>query len=261
MSTTVKYIKKSNFLDGQPKFKGQSGYPFSKVVLVPIRNQFDSCYLTGLTLEDEKFYEKSLGYAEGVLKNTSEFWCDFTAELQSGKLVLEDENLLDQMRLKFINQLSNVAKSLKEARESSLADFVIIDEEKEVTINVSAREIRDKAIVFSSKLSEDDLSNYLSLKGIATKSLSSAKIKDLAFTDRDNNPAKFLNTFSDKNYKIKIFISELVQNKILSIRGTGYLHVAQNEMIGSTIDQVIEFVQDPKNQNIIAAFKQEMIKK
>ena len=63
-------IKKKNPWAGLIKYRSCFDY------IAPYFTRSGSIY-TGLTPEDEKYFEKALGYPEGHLSKSSEFWSRF----------------------------------------------------------------------------------------------------------------------------------------------------------------------------------------
>ena len=67
-------IKKKNPWAGLLKYRHCFDY------IAPYFTRSGSIY-TGLTPEDEKYYEKALGYEEGHLAKTSPFWTNFCVKV------------------------------------------------------------------------------------------------------------------------------------------------------------------------------------
>ena len=45
---------------------------------------------TGLTPEDEEYFEKALGYEKGTLARTSDFWITYNIKIGTRTLILDD---------------------------------------------------------------------------------------------------------------------------------------------------------------------------
>jgi len=76
-------IKKKNPWAGLIKYKACFDY------IAPYFTRSGSIY-TGLTPEDEKYYEKVLGYEDGHLSKTSDFWNTFCVKVGSRGVILDD---------------------------------------------------------------------------------------------------------------------------------------------------------------------------
>nr|DAJ24133.1 MAG TPA: hypothetical protein [Caudoviricetes sp.] len=76
-------IKKKNPWAGLLKYSRCFDY------IAPYFTRSGSIY-TGLTPEDEKYFEKALGYDEGHLSRTSDFWTTFCVKIGAKPLLLDD---------------------------------------------------------------------------------------------------------------------------------------------------------------------------
>jgi len=76
-------IKKKNPWAGLIKYRSCYDY------IAPYFTRSGSIY-TGLTPEDEKYYEQALGYGEGHLSKNSDFWTTFSVKIGSKVLLLDD---------------------------------------------------------------------------------------------------------------------------------------------------------------------------
>ena len=76
-------IKKRNPWAGLIMYKSCFDY------IAPYYTRSGSIY-TGLTPEDEKYFEKTLGYSEGQLSKSSDFWSTFCIKVGSRTVLLDD---------------------------------------------------------------------------------------------------------------------------------------------------------------------------
>ena len=76
-------IKKKNPWAGLLKYKGCADYISSYWTRSGMR-------YTGLTPEDEEYFEKALGYEKGTLSRTSDFWINYVIKIGARTLVLDD---------------------------------------------------------------------------------------------------------------------------------------------------------------------------
>ena len=76
-------IKKKNPWIGLVKYRNCFDY------IAPYFTRSGSIY-TGLTPEDERYFEKALGYEEGHLAKTSDFWTTFSVKIGARTLLLDD---------------------------------------------------------------------------------------------------------------------------------------------------------------------------
>ena len=98
-------IKKTHPWAGLVKYKSCFDY------IAPYFTRSGSIY-TGLTPEDEKRFEKALGYTEGTLAKGSDFWKTFTVKIGARPLLLDDQFPRQEMIIKFLSGHKRVATSL-----------------------------------------------------------------------------------------------------------------------------------------------------
>ena len=89
-------IRKKNPWAGLSKYKQCFDY------IAPYFTRSGSIY-TGLTPEDEKKFEKALGYPEGTLSKTSDYWKTFCVKVGAKSLILDDEFPRQEMIIKFLS--------------------------------------------------------------------------------------------------------------------------------------------------------------
>jgi hypothetical protein len=76
-------IKKKNPWAGLLKYKGCVDY------ISPYWTRSGMRY-TGLTPEDEEYFEKALGYEKGRLSRSSDFWINYAVKIGARTLILDD---------------------------------------------------------------------------------------------------------------------------------------------------------------------------
>ena len=99
-------IKRKNPWAGIIKYKSCFDY------IAPYFTRSGSIY-TGLTPEDEKYFEQALGYPEGTLSKSSDFWKTFSVKVGSRALILDDQYPRQAMIIKFLSGHKRVSTSLR----------------------------------------------------------------------------------------------------------------------------------------------------
>ena len=115
-------IKKKNPWAGLIKYRSCYDY------IAPYFTRSGSIY-TGLTPEDEKYYEQALGYGEGHLSKNSDFWTTFSVKIGSKVLLLDDSIPRQAMIIKFLSGHKRVATSLDKFDAGK--DYLLINREAE----------------------------------------------------------------------------------------------------------------------------------
>ena len=115
-------IKKKNPWGSFLKYRNCFDY------IAPYFTRSGSIY-TGLTPEDEKYFEKALGYDEGHLAKTSDFWQTFCVKVGTRTLLLDDSIPRQAMIIKFLSGHKRVATSLDKLDAGK--DYLLINREAE----------------------------------------------------------------------------------------------------------------------------------
>ena len=148
-------IKKKNPWAGLVKYKACFDY------IAPYFTRSGSIY-TGLTPEDEKYYEKVLGYEDGHLSKTSSFWDTFCVKVGARGLILDDSIPRQEMIIKFLSGHKRVATSLDKLTAGK--DYLLINRQAEAIEANKINKLRRDAIKEFDKLSLDQMRKCLRLE-------------------------------------------------------------------------------------------------
>jgi hypothetical protein len=244
---TLKKIKKTDLL-GRPSFKDAKTY-FSPSLSSKTGERIK-------ILDDDKveYYAKALNLSVDDLKvSKSDFWRDYTFIMQGEKAELDDTDPNHQLVLEMLSKDEKVALSEEDKKNKPRVEYLLIREVEVTATKVARRKIKADAYAKFNVMSDDDLKNVLLIFGKNPKSLSPDKIKELVTDEIENNAEKFLKFIDDKNFKIKVFINDMVQEGI--VRKTNSSFVFDGEMIAHDTESMIGYLKDSKNTNTIVAFK------
>ena len=172
-------IKKKNPWAGLLKYKHCFDY------IAPYFTRSGSIY-TGLTPEDEKYFEKALGYPEGTLARTSEFWTTFCVKVGARGLILDDAFPLQALQIKFLSNHKRVATSLDKLTAGK--DYLLINREAEAIEKNKQNKIRRDAVKAFDALSLEDMRKCLRLFGIRSDNMSNELIESSMFDIVDKQP-------------------------------------------------------------------------
>ena len=111
-------IKKKNPWAGLLKYKHCFDY------IAPYYTRSGSIY-TGLTPEDEKYFEEAMGLPEGKLSKTSDYWTTFCVKVGARGLLLDDQFPTQAMQIKFLSNHKRVATSLDKLTAGK--DYLLIN--------------------------------------------------------------------------------------------------------------------------------------
>ena len=240
------------------KFGGLSLYPYSSgTVLVPQLTK--AGFKTGLTKEEETLFEEALNLKKGELSRKSEFWSGIESELRIKNKAILDLNLdSDFLKYRWILENSKVCPATKDLSKYPNAEFVIVDEESEAAEDAKQINWEIKAFESFVELTEADKKGVLKIYGVKADSASIDMVNSKLHKFLKLDPKRFVQTIEDKNLKTKVLIEELLEYSIITKSKNFYKN--GDDIIGASTDEVLEYLNNPKNSSLLANFKSRLEK-
>ena len=233
-------IKKKNPWAGLIKYRSCFDY------IAPYFTRSGSIY-TGLTPEDEKYFEKALGYTEGHLAKSSEFWTTFCVKVGARTLLLDDSIPRQQMIIKFLTGHKRVATSLD--RLDAGKDYLLVNREAEAVEQNKQNKLRRDAVKEFDKLSIEQMRKCLRMYGVRPDDMSNELIESTLFSLVDKNPKKFFQKWVDnKNKDTEYLIEEAIAKGVIRKNRTQYYY--GSEMFADSLDDAISYLDAKKNQDL-----------
>ena len=233
-------IKKKNPWAGLIKYRSCFDY------IAPYFTRSGSIY-TGLTPEDEKYFEKALGYTEGHLAKASEFWTTFCVKVGARTLLLDDSIPRQQMIIKFLTGHKRVATSLD--RLDAGKDYLLVNREAEAVEQNKQNKLRRDAVKEFDKLSIEQMRKCLRMYGVRPDDMSNELIESTLFSLVDKNPKKFFQKWVDnKNKDTEYLIEEAIAKGVIRKDRTQYYY--GSEMFADSLDDAISYLDAKKNQDL-----------
>ena len=233
-------IKKKNPWAGLIKYRSCFDY------IAPYFTRSGSIY-TGLTPEDEKYFEKALGYTEGHLAKASEFWTTFCVKVGARTLLLDDSIPRQQMIIKFLTGHKRVATSLD--RLDAGKDYLLVNREAEAVEQNKQNKLRRDAVKEFDKLSIEQMRKCLRMYGVRPDDMSNELIESTLFSLVDKNPKKFFQKWVDnKNKDTEYLIEEAIAKGVIRKNRTQYYY--GSEMFADSLDDAIAYLDAKKNQDL-----------
>ncbi len=233
------------------KFSGISAHSNTKTSLEGAQLGRNG-YKTGLSKEDEKYYEKELNKPSGFFgKDNKEFWASvLNLSLPNDKpYYFTVDSLMDEIKYKVILQHSAIANNELELAKNPTALFYIEDREAKAKVEEVFIDFKMDAQEAFSNLTTDEKKGYLKLYGKkGVEQLSDRIIKTELFKELDKDPKKFLDYTKDPDITLRISIEDMLEVGTLTKKG--YYYNFNGEVIGESVDSVISFFKDLKNQSI-----------
>ena len=233
-------IKKKNPWAGLIKYKSCFDY------ISPYFTRSGSIY-TGLTPEDETYYEKALGYPEGHLSKTSDFWNTFCVKVGSRTVLLDDSIPRQAMMIKFLSGHKRVATSLDKMDAGK--DYLLINREAEAIEANKINKLRRDAIKEFDKLTLEQMRKCLRIFGVKADTMSNELVESTLFGMVDKNPKQFFTKWVDNKSKETEFLLEsAIAKGVIRKDRTQYYY--GTEMFADSLDEAIAYLDAKKNQDL-----------
>ena len=233
-------IKKKNPWAGLIKYKSCFDY------ISPYFTRSGSIY-TGLTPEDEKYYEKALGYPEGHLSKSSDFWNTFCVKIGTRTVLLDDSIPRQAMMIKFLSGHKRVATSLDKMDAGK--DYLLINREAEAIEANKINKLRRDAIKEFDKLTLEQMRKCLRILGVKADTMSNELVESTLFTMVDKNPKQFFTKWVDNKSKETEFLLEsAIAKGVIRKDRTQYYY--GTEMFADSLPDAIAYLDAKKNQDL-----------
>lgn len=233
------------------KFSGLSSYSGAHQVIEGAQLGRGG-YKTGITKEEQEYFEKELNKPKGYLNpDNKEFWSTvLNLNLPLDKaFTFVVGSVLDELKLKVIMQHTRIANNELELAKNPSAEFYIEDKEAKAKIEEQAIDVLMEATDSFNELTTDEKKGYLKLYGKkGVDDFSDRMIKTELFKEVNKDPKKFSNLIKNPDVNLMIQIEEMLETGVLAKKNNYYNF--ENEVIGNSIDSVIAYFKDIKNQSL-----------
>lgn len=221
-------------------------------------------YNTGLTPEEEKYYESKLNLKPGELARHSSWWtevfnvdyCIKAFNTKTTTVVLNGP--LDQLKYKVMLASSKVANSELE-KSNPKYEFYIVDEEAKARKESEIFDYEMECMELIIKLSPEEKRSALRLFGkTGVDNLSESVVKSELHKESKKDPKLFIDTLNDKRLKTKMLIGEMLDYRVINRKGNYYMN-GEDTIAGST-DECVSYFEDLKNKSIVLALNTKLKK-
>lgn len=251
---TLKQFKKNGWLpDGHD---GELRYTHCFEQLVVNVDTKTGLHVTGLTEEDEKYFESKMQLKEGALSRyNSDYWSKFKIKIPKKGKVLNLDIAADGLMYKVLLAHQQVANSEAEKHDSPWAEYVLTSLEQEAKANNAKNKLEKKANKVYYNWNTDEMVDFLKVYGKNPGSKASVDfIEDTVHNIIKDNPKAFLAIVEDPDYKMKLFIQNSVSQKVLLKEGSKYL-LQGGDVLGYSLEDTIKYLSKPENQEIYVNLK------
>lgn len=210
---------------------------------------------TGLSKEDARRLEKELNYEEGKLDPSSEFWTTFAVQLGKKDLILDTDKPYDELKYLFLKNHKRVADGM--ANMSPSKDYLLLNSNTEAEETNKRNKVKRDAYRELDKMSIEDMRKCLRLYGMKSGTMSNELIEAKLSEQIESAPDKFLMKWvNNPNKEMNWIIEEALSKNILRKNRAQYYF--GTDLIGNGVEDVIAYLKDKKNQDILISIKNEL---
>lgn len=209
---------------------------------------------TGLTPEEEEYYEKELKLEKGTLSKHSPWWSEifndkYAIRLHNTKTTeLMLDNPLNQIKYKVLLASSKIANSEIEKKKPNVL-FYIDDAEAKAKSEIESFNYEFEGMGTIHKMSPEEKRGTLRLFGkTGVDSTSETMLNAALVAELKKDPKAFVETINDKDLAIKAFIKDLIEKRLITRKGNYYMH--GDDTIANSTEECVEYFKDIKNQSV-----------
>lgn len=245
----------------KPQFSGINAH--AKTVYTFEGAQLDSTgsYKTGLTVDEEVKFTEELGLPKGTLnKRNEKFWGNLPIRLFRDKpTYFQVVSLMDELKVRTLLARDTVANSELEIKKNANALYYIEDAEAKAKVEEIAMDHLFDAVEAFTSMASSDRRGFLKLYGEkGVNELSDNVVKTMLYKKVNSDPEKFTKLTRDPDVAIRISIEEMIENGLLKKKGNYYSY--QDEVLGTSVESVIAYFKDIKNQSLKIVMESEVKK-
>ena len=254
---TLKPIKKNGWLPDDHDGSIRYSKCFERLTVQAMKGT--GVLNTGLTEEDERRLEGKMNMSPGTLSRyNKDYWTMFRIDVPKEGTVLDLSFPEDELKYLVLKAHQRVANSEMERFDSPFAEYVMTSQEQEAKVENKKSKLKRKAYKVFSNMSTTEMKDVLKVMGKRAGADASVDFVesqlDKIVTD---DPQNFLTTVEDPTFAMRAFIDDCLSSRVLVKSGTKY-QLPGGDTVGYTLEQTIEYLQNPDNQEVYLDLKGKM---
>lgn len=224
--------------------------------------------VTGLTKEQARGLEAELFLEPGTLNPNSPYWHMYQVKISD--IIFLDENIAEhKLAILFLKgQKKKVAQANDIKHAGPKARYLMYTTEA-VEIE-EAENLTSKTVAYTKlgELTEDRaravylIGNSNGNRHLNATSTAPQAIKNALGRLVEKDPAEFIKLASDADLSIKVNILDMVNYRVFERRGGAFFRTdtaeTEDNVIGYTMDQAVDFFKSGKNNQVVAAFMSQL---
>jgi len=233
----------------QDKWSGVTKYKNCYEDIGPYFTRSGGIY-TGLTADTATRLGEVLGRD---LSPASEYWNNFYIRTAGKDIILNLEDPLDEVKYHFLKNHKRVKDSI--FANKATANFVLVNKEEESKRTNLFNRTKRSAIAEFEKMTPDEMRKALRIFGKSAENLSSDIVENRLFEIVEGDPTGFMDKWAkNPNKETQWLIERAVSMNI--VRKNKRLYTYGTDTIGHGVEDVISYLDDPKNQDVRIAVRQ-----
>ena len=254
---TLKPIKKNGWLPDDHDGSIRYSKCFERLTVQAARGT--GVLQTGLSDEDEKRLESKMNMSSGTLSRyNKDYWTMFRVDVPKEGAILDLSSPEDELKYLVLRAHQRVANSEMERFDSPFAEYIMTSDEQEAKVVNRKSKLKRKAYKVFSGMSTTEMKDVLKVMG---KRVGDDVSVDFVESQLDkivtDDPQNFLTTVEDPTFAMRAFIDDCISSRVLVKNGTKY-QLPGGDVVGYTLEQTIEYLQNPDNQEVYLDLKGKM---
>jgi hypothetical protein len=223
-----------------------------------------------IAIDDAEFWNK----VKLLRPDNDQFWEKIVLRLGNEPLFLDPaKDPYDLIKMKAIEAggFSLIAKSLEQARHSTITKFYLDKFEETASIKTEVKKLRNKALAELQKLYDKNQNKLFYVCKIVDPNSTQYRKStphDVMYDnmdkyingetvekDKKKTAQRFLDTASldMESLKLRAMVKDASYYKLIATRGDGFIyHMKSATMIGKNPSDVVEYLKNPLNEEILA---------
>jgi len=217
-----------------------------------------------LSDEETKYLEPLLHRDLSIYNRDHNFWSEFQVILEKDTLTLNLSDPVDYIKYKILKANTQEICSDERLLKSKLTyKYVLKDLDEAVHRDAEESDFEEKVWTLFGEIKKDRVKmlDFLRLSGRKVSDTSSdafliSEIKKHYVKSSYENMLYFVNTLSSTDFELNVIISKAVSYRIIEKNRNKYIF--QNEQIGSSLSQLVSYLKDPKNQDVLLIIEEQI---
>jgi hypothetical protein len=210
---------------------------------------------TGLTKEQQADMESKLRFEPGTLSPDSAYWDTFAIKIGKNDLIINTDTPEGELQYLFLKGHKRVAVGLNKVSPST--DYVLINKEAEAEQTNRVNKVKRDAFRSLDKMNLEEMRKCLRLFGVKADTLSNEMVEAKLTELIEKDPAKYIRIWVENpNKEFNYMVEEALSKNIIRKNRSAYYF--GTDLIGNGIDDVIAYLKDKKNQDILLSIKKEI---